>query len=188
MMLAHYHGSIFNASEIGRSIGYTYKTIQQYADILSGTFMIRQLRPWFENIGKRQVKSSKIYMRDSGIFHTLLGIGSEETLLLHPKLGASWEGFALEEIIRYHQAETEECFFWATHQQAELDLLICKGGRKLGFEFKYSSAPKLSNSMRIAVQDLKLDSLKVIYPGTIDYPITEKVDACGLEGYILKHR
>ncbi|MCH9626694.1 MAG: hypothetical protein S4CHLAM2_03220 [Chlamydiales bacterium] len=186
MMLAHYHGSIFNASELGRSLGFTHKTIQRYADILAGTFMIRQLRPWFENLGKRQVKSSKIYLRDSGVLHTLAGINNQEELLVHPKLGSSWEGFALEEVIRFHQAESEECYFWATHQQAELDLLICKNGKRSGFEFKYSGSPKLTRSMQIALHDLKLDSLTVIYPGKVDYPLSEAIDVIGLESYLFE--
>lgn len=184
LMLTHYHGSIFNASEIGRSLGFNYKTIQRYADILSGTFMIRQLRPWFENLGKRQVKSPKIYIRDSGIFHTLLGVNNRDDLLLHPKLGASWEGFALEEIIRLHQMEADECFFWATHQQAELDLFLLKDGKRLGFEFKYSGAPKLTRSMQVAMEDLKLDFLSVIYPGRINYPLKENIHVYGLEEYL----
>lgn len=184
MMLAHYHGAIFNASELGKSMGLSHKTIQNYADILSGTFMIRQLQPWFENIGKRQVKSSKIYIRDSGLLHTLLGIQNRSELLLHPKLGASWEGFALEEIIRNFAAEKEDCYFWSTHQDAELDLLIVKDGRRLGFEIKYASAPKLTKSMQIAFKDLKLDSLSVIYPGEIDFPLSDNIKAIGLKNFI----
>ncbi len=184
MMLAHYHGCIFNASEIGRSLGVSHKTMQHYADILSGTFMIRQLQPWFENISKRQVKSSKIYMRDSGIFHTLIGVNSYSDLLTHPKLGASWEGFALEEIIRHFKVDQEECYFWATHQQAELDLLIVRNGRKLGFEIKYSGAPKLTKSMQIAYEDLSLDKLTVVYPGDINYLLKENIQVVGLQNYL----
>lgn len=184
MMLAHYHGSIFNASELGKSLGLSPKTIQHYADILSGTFMIRQLQPWFENIGKRQVKSSKVYIRDSGLFHTLLGIQNRSELLRHPKLGASWEGFALEEIIRNFSAEKEDCYFWSTHQAAELDLLIIKDGKRLGFEIKYASAPKLTKSMQIAFKDLKLDSLNVIYPGEIDFPLSKEIRAIGLKNFL----
>lgn len=184
MMLTHYHGSIFNASELGRSLGLSHKTIRKYVDILTGTFMIRQLQPWFENIGKRQVKSPKIFMRDSGIYHTLLGINSLQELQIHPKLGASWEGFALEAIINYYQAEQEECYFWATYQQAELDLLIKKNGKSLGFEFKYSGAPKLTKSLQIAFENLKLDCLTVIYPGDISYPLSDSIQVVGLEKYI----
>lgn len=183
-MLAHYHGCIFNASEIGGALGLTDKTISHYADILSETFMIRQLKPWHINIAKRQVKSPKLYIRDSGIFHTLLGIHTMDDLLLHPKLGASWECFALEEIIRYHKADAEDCHFWATHQGAELDLLIVKHGKYLGFEIKYGSTPKLTKSMRIVNEDLKLDSLTVIYPGDIDYPLAENIQVVSLENYL----
>jgi len=188
MMLAHYHGCIFNASEIAGSLGLTDKTIRQYADILSGTFMIRQLQPWYANIGKRQVKAPKIYIRDTGILHALLGIYNMDELLVHPKLGASWEGFALEEIIRYHKAESEDCYFWATHQGAELDLIIIQDGKHLGFEFKYSSSPKITKSMRIANQDLQLDSLTVVYPGNVDYALSENISAVGLENYIGKDK
>lgn len=184
MMLAHYHGCIFNASELGRSLGFSHKTMQHYANILSGTFMIRQLQPWFENISKRQVKSSKIYMRDSGIFHSLIGVNSYSDLTLHPKLGASWEGLALEEIIRHFKADQEDCYFWATHQQAELDLLIIKNGKKYGFEMKYSGAPKLTKSMHIANQDLSLESLIVVYPGDVNYPLKDNIEVVGLKNLL----
>lgn len=184
MMLAHYHGCIFNASEIGRSLGFSHKTIQHYADILSGTFMIRQLQPWFENIGKRQVKSTKIYMRDNGIFHSLIGVNSYSDLLIHPKLGASWEGLALEEITRHFKADQEECYFWATHQQAELDLLIIKDGKKYGFEIKYSGAPKLTKSMQIAQNDLSLDSMIVVYPGDVNYLLKNDIKVIGLKNLL----
>lgn len=175
MMLAHYHGNMFNASEMGRSLGVSHKTMKEYADILTGTFMVRQLQPWHENIGKRQIKTPKIYIRDSGIFHTLMGVNSNSDLLVNPKLGASWEGFALEQIIFHLDAQQEECYFWGTHQQAELDLLIIKNGKKLGFEIKYSGAPKLTKSMQIAQQDLGLDVLTVVYPGDIEYPLTKDI-------------
>jgi predicted AAA+ superfamily ATPase len=184
MMLAHYHGCTFNASEMGRSLGFSHKTMQHYADILSGTFMIRQLQPWFENIGKRQVKSSKIYMRDSGIFHSLIGVNSFTDLLLHPKLGASWEGLALEEIIRHFEVDQEDCYFWATQQQAELDLLIIKDGKKYGFEMKYLGAPKLTKSMQIAYSDLSLESLIVVYPGDMNYPLKENIEVVGLKNLL----
>ncbi len=175
MMLAHYHGNLFNASELGRSLGLSHTTMKEYVDILTGTFMVRQLQPWYENIGKRQVKTPKIYIRDSGIFHTLIGMNNHSDLLVNPKLGASWEGFALEQIIFHLDAEQEECYFWATHQQAELDLLIIKNGKRLGFEIKYSAAPKLTKSMQIAREDLNLDSITVVYPGDIEYPIAKDV-------------
>src|SRR3990167_6766730 len=137
MMLAHYHSNIFNASEIGASLGIAHTTARHYLDILTGTFMIRELPPWIENIDKRQVKSPKIYFRDSGIFHSLLGTHTQEDIKRHPKLGASWEGFALEEVIRKHGTRSENCYFWATQSGAELDLLLLKDGKRLGFEFKY---------------------------------------------------
>ena len=138
-MLAHYHGGLFNASAIGTSLGIRYKTAQSYLDILESTFMIRQLRPWTENLKKRQVKSPKIYIRDAGLLHTLLGIRTENELLGHPTLGASFEGFAMEQVIQHYQAEPEDCYFWRTHNGAELDLLLLLDGKKTGFEFKYSS-------------------------------------------------
>lgn len=184
MMLVHYHGNTFNASEIGRSLNLSSKTIQRYTDILTDTLMIRQLQPWYENISKRQVKSRKIYFRDSGLFHTLLGAESKSEIFTHPKLGASWEGFALEEIIRFLQVDPFDCYFWATHAEAELDLLIFKNGKRLGFEFKYSDVPKLSKSMKIVYKDLKLDELIVIHPGTKSMTMAENIRAIGLEKYL----
>ena len=186
MMLAHYHGNIFNASEIGKALGLTNKTIRHYADILIGTFMLRELPPWFENISKRQVKSPKIYFRDSGILHYLLNIIDEEGLYHHPKLGASWEGFALESIIRHHEATDGEYYFWATQAHAELDLLIIKNGKRLGFEFKYTDMPKLTRSMIISMKDLKLDELIVIFPGKETFPLANQISAFGLENYLQK--
>ncbi|MGE3954150.1 MAG: ATP-binding protein [Parachlamydiales bacterium] len=180
LMLTHYHGQIFNASEIGRSMGLSDTTIRSYLDILTGTFMVRELTPWFENIGKRQVKRPKIYFRDSGIYHTLCDIPDRKALERHPKLGASWEGFALEETIRHYAARPEECYFWALHQGGELDLLILKGGKRLGFEFKYQDAPTLTPSMQSAVEVVGLDSLEVIYPGEKSYPLAKKITVRGL--------
>lgn len=184
MMLAHYHGNLFNASELGRSMQLSQKTVRHYLDILVNTFMVRELQPWFENISKRQVKSPKIYLRDSGLFHTLLGVQDLEHLKMNPKLGASWEGMVLEEIIHFHKAEKEECYFWSTHADAELDLLIIKNGKRLGFEIKYTDKPKLSKSMRISLHDLHLDELTLISPGKHDFPLHEKVRACGLDAYL----
>lgn len=183
MMLAHYHGNMFNASELGRSLGLSHKIMKEYADILTGTFMVRQLQPWHENIGKRQIKTPKIYIRDSGIFHTLIGVNSNSDLLVNPKLGASWEGFALEQVIFHLDAQQEECYFWGTHQQAELDLLIIKNGKRLGFEIKYSGAPKLTKSMQIAQSDLGLDSLTVVYPGDIEYALTNNINVKPLTSF-----
>jgi predicted AAA+ superfamily ATPase len=183
MMLAHYHGQLFNASELGRSMGISNKTMKDYADILTGTFMVRQLQPWYENIGKRQIKTPKIYFRDSGIFHTLIGVNTHADLMVHPKLGASWEGFALEQVIFHLDAQQEECYFWATHQQAELDLLIVKNGKRLGFEIKYSAAPKLTKSMQMAMETLSLDALTVVYPGDVAYSLTQNIHVKPLKSF-----
>lgn len=179
MMIAHYHGQTFNASEISRSLGIADTTARHYLDILTGAFMVRQLTPWFANLKKRQVKATKLYFRDSGLFHTLSGIESEEQLRHFPKVGASWEGFALEQVIRVHSAEPEECYFWAIHGQAELDLLILKGGRRLGFEFKYKDAPRMTTSMKAALESLELDSLTIVYPGKKNYALGDKVQVRG---------
>lgn len=188
MMLAHNHGNILNASEIGVSMGITHHTVKKYIDILSGTFMIRLLSPWFENISKRQVKSPKVYIRDSGLLHALFNIQVYEDIHMHPKLGASWEGFALEEVIKYYNAQEDECYFWATQDQAELDLLIIKDGKRLGFEIKYTDHPKITKSMTIALQDLTLDHLYVIYPHHQTFPMAEKITALGIENFASLHR
>lgn len=184
MMLTAYHGNLFNASELGRSLGISGPTIKRYLDILTGTFMVRQLQPWFENISKRQVKSPKIYFRDTGILHTLLAIGQQEELLKNPKLGASWEGFALESIIRLHGLAPEECFFWAIHEQAELDLICKIGGHSIGFEFKWADAPKLTKSILTACSILNLNHCYIIYPGTKSYRLDEQVSVMGLQEYL----
>lgn len=184
MMLTHYHGNIFNASEMGRSLGLSYKTAQYYIDILSSTLMIRQLQPWFENISKRQVKSPKVYFRDSGIYHTLLGAETPSILLKHPKLGSSWEGFALEEVTRHHEMDPGDCYFWATHADAELDLLLFKQGKRLGFEFKFTDKPRVTKSMKIAMQDLKLDEFTLIHPGEMTFSLGERMQAVGLKRYL----
>jgi hypothetical protein len=181
MMIAHYHGQVLNASEIGKSLSITYHTVKKYMDILEGTFMVRMLMPWFENISKRQVKSPKLYIRDSGLLHALLDIRDEKQLQVHPKLGSSWEGFALEEIIKEHHATAAECYFWATQAGAELDLLMIKEGKKIGFEFKYTDAPKITTSMRIAIETLKLDHLYVVFPYKEDtFPLADKITARGI--------
>ncbi len=184
IMLAHYHANIFNASELGRSFGISDTTVRRYLDILTGTFMIRQLQPWQENIKKRQVKAPKIYFRDSGLLHTLSRIVDNDALKTYAKLGASWEGFALEQLIQKYHAKAQDCYFWATHNGAELDLLLFVEDRRLGFEIKYSDAPRLTTSMKIAVQDLSLDQLTVIYPGKTDYPLDEKTHVIGLENFL----
>jgi uncharacterized protein len=180
-MLAHYHGNLFNASELGRSFGASDVTMRHYLDILTGTFMIRQLHPWHENLKKRQVKAPKIYFRDSGILHALLDVKNLNHLQGHPKLGASWEGFALEEVLR--KTETEG-FFWSTYSGAELDLLIISEGKRVGFEFKYSEAPRITKSMHISLQSLSLDILYVIYPGDVDYALSEKIQVRTLTSYL----
>lgn len=180
MMLAHYHGQLFNASELGRSFGISDTTARRYLDLLTGTFMMRQLAPWAENISKRQVKAPKVYFRDSGLLHSLLGLERGQEIQTHPKLGASWEGFALESVLRTLDIPSEEAFFWATHNHAELDLLVFKGGRKFGFEFKYADAPRVTPSMKIAMEDLGLERLYVLHPGNLDYPLGERVEAMGL--------
>ena len=185
-MLAHYHGNIFNASELGRSFGASDATMRRYLDVLTGTFMIRQLQPWHANIGKRQVKSPKVYFRDSGIFHSLLNVQSISELHTHPKVGASWEGLALEEVIRAHRTPHYDCYFWSTYSGAEVDLLLHNGGKLIGFEFKFTDAPKLTKSMHTAFQDLSLEHLYVVYPGDVDYPLTEHISVVGLKNYLGK--
>ena len=177
-MLAHYHGQIWNAAEPARSLGVSEPTVRRLLDWLTGTFMVRQLPPWHENLSKRQVKAPKIYLRDPGLLHELLGIASPPALRSHPKSGASWEGFALENILRI--TAPDEAYFWATHGGAELDLLMIKDGRKVGIEFKLTDAPKLTPSMKTALSDLSLDMLFVIYPGARRYVIGERVEAIPL--------
>lgn len=178
MMLAHYHGQLLNASELGRSLGLSHHTVKKYLDILEGTFMVRTLQPWFENVGKRQVKTVKIYFRDSGILHTLMGLSDKTAVERHPKLGAFWEGFALEEVLRHY--EVPHAYFWRTQTGAELDLLIHDQGKKLGFEFKYTERPQMTPSMRIALSDLKLDHLTVVYPGPHSFELDTQVSVMSL--------
>ena len=177
-MLAHYHGQTLNASEIGRSLGVTDKTIGTYLDILAGTFMMRQLQPWYENLSKRQVKAPKIYFRDSGLLHHLLTVTDMHSLLGHPKLGASWEGFAMEQAVQI--LKPGEVYYWATYSGAELDLLFLKGGKKYGIEFKFNEAPKLTKSMRVACEDLKLEHLWIVYPGEHAYPVEKNISVLPL--------
>lgn len=177
-MVAHVHGQILNQAELARALGSSEPTARRYLDILSGTYVVRQLSPWFENLKKRQVKSPKIYIRDSGILHALLGIANAEGLQSHPKLGASWEGFCLEQILSL--AGDRAAYFWATHSGAELDLLLFHEGRRLGFEFKFSERPATTKSMRIAQQDLSLDHLYLVYPGAHDFPLDESITAISL--------
>lgn len=183
-MLAHFHGQIVNLSELGRSFGAADTTIRRYMDILEATFMVRQLRPWHENINKRQVKAPKLYFRDSGLLHGLLDIPDKAALVRHPKLGPSWEGFALEEVVRASVTDPEDIWFWATHGGAELDLLVARGMHREGFEFKYTDRPASTRSMHIAIDSLKLERLTVIYPGGRRIPLAEKIEAVGLAEYV----
>ena len=181
MMLAHYHGQVFKASEIARSLAISDHLVRRYLDILAGTFMVRLLPPWYENISKRQVKSPKMYFCDSGILHALQGVSDYAQLQTYHKLGSFWEGFALEEVIRALQVDVQDCYFWATQADAELDLLVMRRGKRLGFEFKYADAPKTTKSMHIVLEDLKLDYLAVVYPGKDVFPLTERIMAVGFE-------
>ena len=178
-MLAHYHGQNWNGSELGRSMGLTDKTVRSYLDILTATFMVRQLQPWHENINKRQVKSPKIYFKDSGILHSLLEISDYQQLTGNPKLGASWEGFALEQTLQIIRPNAP--YFWSTYSGAKVDLFFIKHGVRYGVEFKYSEAPKATKSMHIAVEDLSLDRLLIIHPGKDSYPINNKIEAISLD-------
>jgi predicted AAA+ superfamily ATPase len=172
-MLAHYHGEIWKAANPARSMGVTEPTVRRYLDLLTDLFMVRQLQPWHENLRKRQVKAPKIYLRDSGILHSLLGIRSMTDLLGHPKCGASWEGYAIEETLKL--VIPDQAYFWATHQGAELDLLLFVGGRRIGIEVKRMDAPTLTRSMRVAMEDLRLDRLIVLYPGRVPYALADRV-------------
>ncbi|MFC1782750.1 ATP-binding protein [Planctomycetota bacterium] len=176
IMIAHYHGQIWNAAEFARSLGRGEKAARHYLDILTGSYMVRQLQPWHENIKKRQVKSPKIYIRDSGLLHCLLSLENSKSVFSHPKLGASWEGFCIEQVLSILEIE-EQAWFWATHSGAEVDLMVFRGGKRLGFEFKYTDAPKLSKSIHIAIDNLGLDHLYVIYPGEKDFMMADNVYA-----------
>lgn len=179
-VLAHVHANLWNAAELARSFGLGEVTVRRYLDLLASTFVVRLLPPWHENLGKRQVKSPKVYVRDSGLLHALLAIRTREELDHHPKLGASWERFALQAVIDRVGARPEECFFWATHAGAELDLLIVRGRRRWGFEIKHTSTPGLTRSMHVALGDLRLDRLEVIHAGSTSYPLSEHVEAVAL--------
>lgn len=181
MMLSHYHGQILNYSELGRSFGISDVTIKKYVDILEGTFMVRTLQPWFANLGKRLVKRPKIYIRDTGIFHSLISVHTLDQLQGHPKLGASWEGFAMDNFLRIIGKRDNEVFFWSTHSGAELDLFWQDKGKNWGAEFKYGDAPKMTKSMQSAIHDLKLSHLWVIYPGKDRYVLDNKITVVPLE-------
>jgi predicted AAA+ superfamily ATPase len=181
-MVAHYHGQIWNASELARALSIGESTVRRYLDLMTGVFMVRQLSPWFENLGKRQVKSPKVYVRDTGLLHTLLGITRQRDLEEHPKVGASWEGYAVEEALKSFRPD--EAYYWATHNGAELDLLLFKNGRRIGIECKRADAPQLTPSMRTALADLKLDRLFVLYPGVKAYSLARNVDVMPLADFV----
>jgi hypothetical protein len=184
-MAAHYHGQVLNLADMGRTLGVSPATARHYLDILCGAYVLRQLQPWFENLGKRQVKSPKLYFRDSGLLHHFLGADALDGLLAHPRLGASWEGFAIGQVLA--QVGERDAYFWATQRGAELDLLVIRKGRRYGFEFKASDAPGLTPSMRIAVEDLKLDRLWVLHPAEAEpYALADKVEAWPLRKWTPK--
>jgi predicted AAA+ superfamily ATPase len=176
-MLAHYHGQIWNASELGRAMGATDKTIRHYLDVLSAALVVQQLQPWYANVKKRQVKAPKVYVRDTGILHGLLDIRDRRDLERHPKVGASWEGFMLRQVLHHLGAAPEECFFWATHSGPELDLLWVRGRRRWGFEFKRTSSPGMTRSLHAALETLELQRAFVIHAGEKTFPLHRKVTA-----------
>jgi hypothetical protein len=180
-MLAHYHGQIWNSSEFGRSFGVADTTVRGYLDTLTSAFVVRQLQPWTENIKKRQVRSPKVYLEDSGILHYFLGVSGRTELENHPKVGASWEGFALSQVVQCLGARPEEIYFWATHAGAELDLLWIRGRKRFGFEFKRTSSPRMTPSIRAAMEDLNLKKLFVIFPGKEGYALGRGINAVGLD-------
>ena len=180
-MLAYYHAQVWNGAELSRAFGVAATTVRNYLDLLTAALVLRQLPPWFENIGKRQVKSPKIYIADSGLLHTLLNLGTTAELETHPKVGASWEGFALSEVVIRLGANAEECFFWATHSGAKLDLIVVRGSRRWGYEFKRTTAPRLTRSMHSALADLNLERLDVVHAGEHTFPLATQVRALALK-------
>jgi hypothetical protein len=176
-MLAHYHGQLWNGAELARAFGVAATTVRRYLDLLTGALVVRQLAPWHENLSKRQVRSPKVYVADTGLLHTLLGIETRESLERHPKVGASWESFVLREVVLRIGARPEECFFWATHAGAELDLLVVRGQRRLGFEIKRTTAPSVTRSMHSARESLRLDRLDLIHAGEHTFPLAPDIRA-----------
>ncbi|MYH53482.1 MAG: ATP-binding protein [Gemmatimonadetes bacterium] len=176
-MLAHWHGQLWNGAEFGRAFGVSHTTVRRYLDLLTSVFVVRQLQPWFENIRKRQVRSPKVYIADSGLLHALLGLANRTDVVSHPKVGASWEGFVIQQIVRLLRAPAQQCFHWSTHAGAELDLLVMAGSRRYGFEVKRSEAPRLTKSMRSALETLRLDRLDVVHAGTERYRLAPRVRA-----------
>jgi uncharacterized protein len=181
-MLAHYHGQTWNAAELARAMAVNESTVRRYLDLMTGVFMVRQLQPWHQNLGKRQVKSPKVYVRDSGLLHSLLGIANQLDLENHPKVGASWEGYAVEEVLKSFQPD--EAYYWATYNGAELDLLLFKNGKRIGIECKRADAPVMTPSMRTALADLQLDHLYVLYPGNKAYALGKKVEVVPLAEFV----
>jgi len=179
-MLAHYHGQTWNGAELARAFGVSDMTVRRYLDLLAATFVVRVLQPWHENLGKRQVKSPKVYISDSGVLHTLLGVRTHDDLERHPKVGASWEGFGIGSVVDHLRAAWHECFFWRTHAGAELDLLVVRGRTRRGFEFKRTTAPSVTPSMRQALASLGLASLDVIHAGSDTFPMAEGIRAVAL--------
>ncbi len=180
-MLAHYHGQVWNGSELARAFGVSHATVRRYLDILTAALVIRQLPPWHENIGKRQIKSPKVYLADSGLFHSLLTIETQHDLEGHPKVGASWEGFVIKELVQNLNVAMDECYFWGTYSGAELDLLVIKGQRRYGFEIKRTSAPRITASMRAARDSLKLTRLNVIHAGEHSFPLDNGIQAIAFQ-------
>ncbi len=178
-MLAHLHGGVLHTAELARAVSIDQKTASRYVDILAGAFLLRRLSPWFENTGKRVVKAPKLYLRNTGLLHALLGLRNGAEVRSHPRYGASWEGFAVEHVINLLRAE-RDAYFWATHGGAELDLLVSRGGRRYGFEFKFADAPGTTKSMRVALADLGLERLFVVYPGDRGFPLDERIEAVPL--------
>jgi predicted AAA+ superfamily ATPase len=176
-MIAHCHGQVWNHAKIATSLQIDAKTVKRHMDIFVGSYVVRQLQPYLTNIGKRLVKSPKVYVRDSGLLHSLLRIGAREELLSHPCLGHSWEGFALEQVLRTLDCSEHDCFFWQTQAGAEIDLVIPRGGRLYGFEFKYSGAPSTTKSMHVALNDLGLRKILVIYPGSKSFSLGQGIEA-----------
>jgi uncharacterized protein len=182
-MVAHYHAQIWNAAELARALAINESTVRRYLDLMAGVFMVRQLPPWFENLGKRQVKAPKVYVRDSGLLHALLGITNQHDLENHPKVGASWEGYAVEEVMK--ALRPDEAYYWATYNGAEIDLVLFKDGRRIGVECKRADAPALTPSMRSALTDLKLDHLYVLYPGDKTYALGKRVEVVPLAKFVM---
>ena len=178
LMVAHYHAQIWNGAELARALGTSEHTVRGYLDLLTGTFSLRQLPPWFENLGKRQYKAPKVYVRDCGLLHALLAVQAQADLEGHPKYGASWEGFALEQVLSVTGAD--QAFFWATHAGAELDLLLIRRGHRYGIEFKTTAAPQMTKSLHIALADLNLERAWIVYPGSETFPVHERVQAMSL--------